>query len=92
MIKSSRKRIWKGNVVCVRGKINSHRALLGKYEGRKPLGRFRGRPEYNTEMDLKGVGWDSMEEYELTEDMDRWPVLMQILINFRYYKMRVILD
>jgi hypothetical protein len=50
MIKSSRKRTWKGNVVCVRGKINSHSVLVGKYEGRKPLGRFRGRLEYNIEM------------------------------------------
>jgi len=43
MIKSSRKRIWKGNVVCVREKINSHRVLVGISEVRRLLGRFRGK-------------------------------------------------
>jgi hypothetical protein len=65
MIKSSRKRIWKGTVVCVREKINSHRVLVEKSEGRRPLGRFWGRLEYNIEMDLKDVGGDSMDEFDL---------------------------
>ena len=92
MIKSSRKGIWKGNVVCLREKINSHRVLVGESEGRRPLGRFRGRLEYNIEMDLKDLGWDSMDEFDQTEDMGRWPALVQTIINFRYYKMRVIFD
>jgi len=90
MIKSNRKRIWKGNVVCLREKIHSHRVLVRKSEGRRPLGRFRSRMEYNIEMDLKVVGWDSMDEFDLSEDMDRWPALVQNLIIFRYCKMRVI--
>jgi hypothetical protein len=65
MIKSSRKRIWKGNVVCVREKINSHRVLVGRSEVRRLLGRFRGRLEYNIEVTLKDVGWDSMDEFNL---------------------------
>jgi hypothetical protein len=90
MIKSSRKRIWKGNVVCVREKINSHGVLVGKYEDKRPLGRFRGRLEYNIEVDPKDVGWDSMDEFDPTENTNSWLALVQTLINFRYYKMRVI--
>jgi len=45
----------------VREKINSHRVLVGKSEGRRPLSGFRGRLEYDIEMD-KDVGWDSRDE------------------------------
>jgi hypothetical protein len=65
MVKSSRKRIWKGNIVCVREKINSHRVLVGKSEGRRPIGMFRGRMEYDIGMDLKDVVWDSMDKVDL---------------------------
>jgi hypothetical protein len=67
----------------VREKINSHSVLVGKSEGRRPLSRFRGRVEYNIEMDLKDVGWDSRDEVDITEDMDRWPAVVQNLINLR---------
>jgi hypothetical protein len=63
-------------------KINSHRVLVGKFEGRRPLSRFRGRLEYNIEVD-KDVSWDSRDEVDLTEDMDRWPAVVQTLINLR---------
>jgi hypothetical protein len=39
----------------------AYRALVGKPEGRRPLGKPRGRWEYNIKMDLREVGWGSMD-------------------------------
>ena len=83
MIKSSRKRIWIRNLVCVRDKINANRILVKKPEGRRPLGMCRGRLAYNIKMDLKDLGLDSMDEVDLTEEGDRWPAVVQNIINFR---------
>ena len=38
---------------------------MGRSEVRRLLGRFRGRLEYNIEVTLKDVGWDSMDEFNL---------------------------
>jgi hypothetical protein len=51
MIKS-RRMIWAGHVACIGAKRNAYRILLGKPEGKKPLGRPRRRWENNIKMDL----------------------------------------
>jgi hypothetical protein len=59
MIKSRRMR-WAGHVACMREKRNAYRILVGKPEGKRPLGRLRHRWEDNIEMDLREIGWGSM--------------------------------
>jgi hypothetical protein len=48
-----------------------YRILLGIPEGRRPLGRPRRRWEDNIKMDLREVGWESMDWTELTQDRGR---------------------
>jgi hypothetical protein len=56
---SGRKR-WMGHVAHMGEGRDAYRILVGKPEGRKPLGRPRHRWEDNVKMDLQEVGWDGM--------------------------------
>jgi hypothetical protein len=40
------------------GAMNTYRTLVGKLEGKRPLGRRRRRWEDNIKMDLREIGWD----------------------------------
>jgi hypothetical protein len=59
MIKWKRMR-WVGYVARVRGKRNIYRVLVGKPEGRKPVGRRRRRWEHNIEVGLQVTGWEGV--------------------------------
>jgi hypothetical protein len=56
VIKSRRLR-WAGHVARMEVRRGAYRALVGKPEGRRPLGRPRRRWEDNIKMDLREVGW-----------------------------------
>jgi hypothetical protein len=56
VIKSRRMR-WAGHVACMSEGIGAYRILVGRHEGRRPLGRPRRRWEDNIKMDLQEVGW-----------------------------------
>jgi hypothetical protein len=47
-----------------------------------PPGRHRRRWEDNIKMDLKEVGWESMDWIDLAEDRDRWRALVNAVMNF----------
>jgi hypothetical protein len=49
-----------------------YRVLVGKPEGKRPLGRPRRRLDDNIKMNLQGVRRDGMGWIELTQDRDRW--------------------
>jgi len=59
-----------------------HRVLVGKPEGKRPLGRRRRRWEDNIKMDLREVGGDG-DWMELGQDRDRWRELVNTVMNFR---------
>jgi hypothetical protein len=59
-----------------------YRALAGKPEGRKPLGRPRHRWEDNIKMDLQEVGCGDMDWFEV-EDRHRWQALVNVVMNLR---------
>jgi len=59
-----------------------HRVLVGKPEGKRPLGRPRRRWEDNIKMDLREVG-GSGEWMKLAQDRDRWRSLVNTVIKFR---------
>ena len=58
-----------------------YRVLVGKPEGKRPLGRPRRRWEDNIEMDLQEVGCGGMGWIELAQDRDRWRALVNAVMN-----------
>ena len=65
-----------------------HRVLVGKPEGKRPLGRPRRRWEDNIKMDLQEVRGGCADWMELVQDKDRWRALVSTVMNFRVPKMR----
>jgi hypothetical protein len=53
-----------------------YRALVGKPEGKRPLGRPRRRWEDNIKMDLQEVGCEGMDWFKLAQDTDRWRIIV----------------
>jgi hypothetical protein len=62
---------------------DAYRALVGKPEGRRPLGRPRRTWEDNIKMDLREVGWGAADWIDLAEDRDRWRALVYTVMNLR---------
>jgi len=71
VIKSRRMR-WAGHVACMGERRGVYRVLVGKLEGKRPLGRPRRRWEDNIKMDLEEVVCGGMDLIELAEDRERW--------------------
>ena len=65
-----------------------HRVLVGKPEGKRPLGRSRRRCEDNIKKDLQEVGGGCEDWMELAQDRDRWRALVSTVMNLRVSKMR----
>jgi len=59
-----------------------YRVLVGKPEGKRPLGRPRRRWEDNIKKYLQEVGCGCMDWIELAQDRDRWRVLVYAVMNF----------
>jgi hypothetical protein len=59
----------------------AYRVLVGRPEGRRPLGRPRSRWEDNIKMDLQEVGWEGMDLIDMAQDRDRWRALVSALMN-----------
>jgi len=51
-----------------------YRVVVGKPEGKKPLGRLRHRWENNIKMDLQEVGYGGMEWIKLAQNRHSWQV------------------
>ena len=59
-----------------------YRVLVGKPEGKRPLGRPRRRWEDNTKMDLQEVGCGAMDRVEMAQNRGRWRALVNAVMNF----------
>jgi hypothetical protein len=60
-----------------------YRVLVGKTQGKSPLGRPRCRWDDNIKMDLQEVGSGGMNWTELVQDRDRWRALVNAVMNIR---------
>jgi hypothetical protein len=60
-----------------------YRVLVGKPEGKRPLGRPRSRCVDNIRMDLQKVGCGHVDWIVLTQDRDRWRTLVSAVMNLR---------
>jgi hypothetical protein len=81
-IKSRRMR-WEGHVAHIREERIVYSVLMGKSEGKKPLGRPRRRWENGIRMDLKEIGWGSVDWIQLAQDRGRWRALVNTVMNLR---------
>ena len=60
-----------------------HKVLVGKPEGKRPLGRPRRRWEDYIKMDLQGVGRGGGDWMEFAQNRDRWRALVSTVMNFQ---------
>jgi len=81
VVKSRRIR-WAGHVERMGEGRGVHRVLVGKTEGKRPLGRPRRRWVDNIKMDLREVEGDG-DWMELAQDRDRWRALVNTVVNLR---------
>ena len=73
-----------GGTCCTYGEGRGvHKVLVGKPEGKRPVGRPRSRWEDNIKMDLQEVGRGCGDWMELAQDRDRWWALVSMVMNFR---------
>jgi hypothetical protein len=82
VVKSRRMR-WMGHVARMGEGRGVHRVLVGKPEGRRPLGRPRRRWEDNIKTGLQEVGGGFGDWMELAQDRDKWRALVSTVMNFR---------
>jgi len=74
---------WAGHVARMGEERAVYRVLVGKPEGKRPLGRPRRRWVDNMRMDLQGVGCGCMDWIGLAQDRDRWRTLVSAVMNLR---------
>jgi len=82
VIKSRRMR-WAGHVAHMGEEMGVYRVLLGKPEGRRPLGRPRRRWVDNIRMHLQEMGCGYMDWNGLAEDRDGWRTLVSAVMKLR---------
>ena len=71
------------HVVRMGERRDVYRVLVGKPEGKSPLGRPRRRWEENINTDLKEVGFVGMDWIEMAQERDRWRALVNAVMNLR---------
>ena len=82
VIKSRRMR-WAGHVARMGEERGVYSSLVGKLEGKRPLGRPRRGWVNNIRMDLQEVGCGYMDWIGLAQDRDRWRTLVSAVMNIR---------
>jgi hypothetical protein len=80
MIKSKR---WVGHVARMGKKRNVYRLLVGKPEGKRPLGRPRRRWVDNIKTDLLEIAWGDVDWIGLAQDRDKWRALVNVVMNLQ---------
>jgi hypothetical protein len=71
------------NILLMGEMRNAYRLLVGKSEGKRPLGKPRRRWAENIRMGLGEVGWSDVDWIGLTKDRNRWRALVNSVLNLR---------
>jgi hypothetical protein len=82
VIKARRMR-WAGHVASMGEVRGAYNILVGRPEGRRPLGRPRRRWEDNITVDLRETGFGDVDWIHLAQDRDRWWALVNTVMNLR---------
>jgi hypothetical protein len=62
---------------------NAYKILVGKFEGKRPLGIPRRRWEDNNRMNIREMGWEGVDWINLAQDRGQWPVFVNTVMNLR---------
>jgi hypothetical protein len=62
---------------------NAYKILVGKPEGKRPLGRPRRGWVDNIRMGVREIGWDGMDWMDLSRGRDQWNALLNTIMNLR---------
>ncbi|KAJ4431656.1 hypothetical protein ANN_20255 [Periplaneta americana] len=81
----SRRLRWAGHVARMGESRNAYRVLVGRPEGKRPLGRPRRRWEDNIKMNLREVGCDDRDWINLAQDRNRWRAYVRAAMNLRCF-------
>jgi hypothetical protein len=73
---------WAGHAACIGEGRGAYRIMVGRPEGRRPLGRHRCRWEDDIKMDQE-VEWEGVEWIDMAEDRDRWWAVVNMAMNLR---------
>jgi hypothetical protein len=74
---------WAGHVAHMGEVRGAYNILVGRPEGRRPLGRTRRRWVDNIKMDLREIGFGEVDLNHLAQGRDRWRVLVNTVMNLR---------
>jgi hypothetical protein len=74
---------WARHVARIGENRDTHRLLVGKPVGKRPLGRPRRRWVDNTEINLGEIGWGRVYWNGLAPDSDKWRALVNAIMNLR---------
>jgi hypothetical protein len=87
-VKSRRLR-WAGHVTCMGEEREVYKVLVGKPEGKRPLGRPRRKWEDGMRMDLREIGLGGVDWIRLPQDRDRWRAVVSAVMNLRVLAPRI---
>ena len=82
-VKKSKRIKWAEHVARMGEKRGVYRVLVGKPEGKRPLGRPRPRWEDDIKIDLQEFGCGGMDWIEVAHGRDRWRALVNAVMNLR---------
>jgi hypothetical protein len=82
VIKARRMR-WAGHVARMGEVRGAYNILVGRPEGRRPLGRPKRGREDNIKMDLREIGFGDVDWIHLAQDRDKWRALVNTVMNLR---------
>jgi hypothetical protein len=74
---------WAGHVARIEEGRGVYRILVGRPEGKRPLGRPRHRWEDNIKMDLREIGIDGANWIRLAQDRVQWQAFVSTVMNLR---------
>jgi hypothetical protein len=83
MVIKARRMRWIGHVALMREVKGAYSILVGRPEGRRPLGRLRRRWEDNIKMDLTEIWFGDVDWINLVQDRGRWRALVNTVMNLR---------
>jgi hypothetical protein len=76
---------WAGHVARMGEERKVKKVLLGKPEGKRPLGRLRSKWDDGNRMNLGKIGWGSVKWIQFVQNRDRWRALVNTVMNLRIF-------